>query len=147
PNVSAEYDGSNTLAASYVQGDMPFAQMEMTRGGQRYFYLVDGQGSTTALADASGNVVQRYAYDSYGNAATTGSVVNPFQFTGHLLDRSTGLYDTPLRQYDPTLGRWLSQDPLPAANRYPYVANDPVNLTDPSGGQEAEEEATLDAQA
>jgi RHS repeat-associated protein len=146
PDVGAEFDGGNALTASYVQGDVPFTQLEMTRGGQRYFNLVDGLGSTTALTDASGNVVQRYAYDSYGNVTGGGAVFDPFQFTGQLLDQSTGLYSTPLREYSPTLGRWLSQDPLPSADRYPYASNDPVNLTDPSGAQDTEEEATLDAQ-
>lgn len=41
------------------------------------------------------------------------------------------------RQYSPSIGRWLSKDPIGFGggdtNLYGYVANDPVNLTDPSG--------------
>lgn len=44
------------------------------------------------------------------------------------------------RYYDPKIGRFLSEDPIPLqkrsvreVNAYPYVANDPVNLTDPFG--------------
>lgn len=44
------------------------------------------------------------------------------------------------RYYDPELGRFLQADPLPISslstqriNRYAYVNNDPVNLTDPLG--------------
>lgn len=41
--------------------------------------------------------------------------------------------------YDPTVGRWLSEDPLslePDTNPYRYVHNSPTNLTDPSGLEE-----------
>lgn len=44
-----------------------------------------------------------------------------------------------LAGYDPTLGRWLSRDPLEnaevkeGANLYTYVANNPVNYVDPNG--------------
>jgi uncharacterized protein RhaS with RHS repeats len=41
--------------------------------------------------------------------------------------------------YDPTIGRWISQDPLGFeagdANLYRYVGNSPTNATDPSGLQ------------
>jgi RHS repeat-associated protein len=41
------------------------------------------------------------------------------------------------RDYDPGMGRWTNKDPIGFAggdtNVYPYVGNDPVNLTDPSG--------------
>jgi hypothetical protein len=44
--------------------------------------------------------------------------------------------------YDPTVGRWLSQDPIGFKagdpNLYRYVGNSPTNATDPSGLQEAE---------
>jgi hypothetical protein len=40
------------------------------------------------------------------------------------------------RWYDPTIGRWLSEDPdglTVDADPYRYCGNDPVNATDPSG--------------
>jgi uncharacterized protein RhaS with RHS repeats len=37
------------------------------------------------------------------------------------------------RYYSPSLGRFLSPDRLLSANRYAYVANNPVRLVDPLG--------------
>ena len=95
-----------------------------------------------ALTDVSGNVVQSYQYDPYGNVtSTTGSITaNPWQFAGGFYDNTTGLYKFGVRYYDPTLGRWTQQDPLGGSlfdpstgNRYIYANDDPTNLTDPTG--------------
>src|SRR6188768_4281171 len=41
------------------------------------------------------------------------------------------------RDYDPSVGRWVSKDPIRfdggQANLYVYVENDPVNASDPAG--------------
>lgn len=37
------------------------------------------------------------------------------------------------RYYDPAVGRFLSEDPLPTMQRYSYAGSNPVNLTDPAG--------------
>ncbi len=37
------------------------------------------------------------------------------------------------RWYDPTLGRFASEDPVDALNLYPYVGNQPMTYVDPTG--------------
>jgi RHS repeat-associated protein len=132
--IAAEYDKTNSLVSSFVHDPAsPTRTFEMNQAGQRYFYLSDAQGSTTALTTITGATANAYTYDAFGTSVQTGSVANPFTFTGQLFDRSAGLYLFPLRAYDPALGRFLSEDPDFAINPYPYVENDPVNLLDPTG--------------
>ena len=59
--------------------------------------------------------------------------------TGKELDMIHGwhTYNYGARTYDPTLGRWMSQDPMqdrfPWVSPYSYCINDPVNAIDPDG--------------
>jgi RHS repeat-associated protein len=145
-NIDAEYDAGNTLVATHLHAPAVDAILESARGGQRFYHHVDGLGSVTAITDQTGNVVSRYVYDAFGNQRITGSAVTPFSFTGREFDAATGLYYYRLRTYDPRIGRFLSEDPLPADNLYPYVSNNPVSLTDPSGAQEEIEEAGISEQ-
>jgi RHS repeat-associated protein len=51
------------------------------------------------------------------------------------LDEDIGWNDFALRNYDAQIGRWVQQDPYQEfATPYVYVGNDPINLTDPTGG-------------
>jgi RHS repeat-associated protein len=54
------------------------------------------------------------------------------------MDVTDGLYYDQARWYDPAAGRFVSEDPAPSApqdrsNLYRYVANDPLDQTDPTG--------------
>ena len=65
-----------------------------------------------------------------------------FSFTGQRQDNVAGLYDFPAREYS-SQGRCLSPDPAGRKavslsnpqiwNRYAYVTNQPLSLTDPTG--------------
>jgi len=63
-----------------------------------------------------------------------------YRFTGKPVSQTTGLYYEYARWYDPTIGRFISADPMPghrsdpqSLNRYVYVQNSPLNNIDPSG--------------
>jgi RHS repeat-associated protein len=67
----------------------------------------------------------------------TADYENRYKFTGHELDRETGLYYAGARYYDPKISIWLSVDPLlergPEYSPYCYTFNNPINLVDPDG--------------
>lgn len=69
--------------------------------------------------------------------STGASSTNSFQFTGREYD-GAGLSFYRARYYSPTVGRFISEDPLgfpgsPLADLYAYVGNNPVSLLDPLG--------------
>jgi RHS repeat-associated protein len=100
-----------------------------------FYYLHDGLGSTIALVDSSGNVVQSYEYDAFGAVRSqSGNQPTEYQFAGQDTDPS-GLQYLRARYYDPATGRFLSRDPKGGLNGYAYAGNDPVDNADPSGTQ------------
>ena len=60
-----------------------------------------------------------------------------FKYTGREWDGEIGLQYNRARYYDPSTGRWISQDPIGFAggdaNLYRYVGNSPTNATDRCG--------------
>ena len=67
--------------------------------------------------------------------ASAGTLTNPLQYTGREFDQETGLNYYRARYYDPSAGRFLSEDPIGfngGIDFYAYVANNPVIFTDPS---------------
>lgn len=106
------------------------------QGGRTYF-LTDALGSTRALTNAAGNVVNRYDYTPYGQTTQTASGFgNPYQYTGRERDQS-GMYYYRARYYSAGMGRFVSEDPIGLAagdlNIYAYVFGNPTNFTDPTG--------------
>ncbi len=75
-------------------------------------------------------------YDAFGNL-TSGTNPLLFAYTGKAFDTSTALQNNINRWYDPTTGRWLSQDPIgfngSDTNLYRYVKNNLLNQLDFNG--------------
>jgi RHS repeat-associated protein len=137
PNVLEEVDNNGNEQARYTQGlgiDQPLAQL---RSATTSYYEQDGLGSISSLSSTSSMLVNTYTYDSFGKLTTsTGSVVNPFQYTSRESDSESGLYYYRSRYQDSTSGRFLSEDPLEfvtGSNFYRYVGNSPTNLVDRFG--------------
>jgi RHS repeat-associated protein len=105
--------------------------------GTPYWYTRDHLGSIRELVDATGQVRARFDYDVYGQRTqVAGDLTTLRGFTGHWHHQQTGLVLTLFRAYDPSIGRWLSRDPIGergGLNLYGYVGNRPTMAVDPLG--------------
>ncbi|MEW6183310.1 MAG: RHS repeat-associated core domain-containing protein [Bacillota bacterium] len=139
--VVAESDGSGNITAYYIWGPDRVLAKKDANTGQYYYYICNGHGDIVQLVDQSGNVVNSYEYDEWGNITSrTEGISNPFKYAGEIYDQETGLYYLRARYYDPVTGRFISEDSLEgqvnnplSLNLYTYCENDPVDNVDPSG--------------
>jgi len=102
-----------------------------------FFYHQDHLGSTSVMTDSEGELVEKTQYAPFGAVLSGGS--ERYGYTGQESD-ATGLMYYNARYYDPVLQRFMEADTLlpnlydpQQLNRYSYVRNNPIMLTDPSG--------------
>ena len=100
-----------------------------------YYYLYNGHGDVVQIVNTSGNIVNSYDYDIWGNfLEKTETTDNPFTYFGQTYDETTGLYYLRARYYDPATGRFTQQDPAEDGyNWYVYGGNNPVAYVDTTG--------------
>lgn len=85
----------------------------MTKGGNTYYYHLNGHDDVVALTNDSGAVVAQYTYDAWGNILSKSGTMkdeNPYLYAGYRYDKETGLYYMMARYYDASVGRFLSRD-------------------------------------
>ena len=100
------------------------------------YYVTDMRGSVVAIVDDNNNITHKYQYDDFGNVLQSQEEdYNPFQYIGKygVMTLNDHLYYMRARHYDPTIGRFLSEDPIWSTNLYPYTENNPIMGIDPEG--------------
>jgi RHS repeat-associated protein len=104
-----------------------------------HYPCYDGNGNVMALVQTDGTASAHYEYGPFGEPIkVTGPAagLNPFRWSTKFADDESGLVYYGYRYYSPTLGRWISGDPIHedgGINLYAFAANSPKNLFDPSG--------------
>lgn len=141
-SIVGEYDGNGALVAKYAQGVSIDEPLAMWRQGSIAYYHADALGSVTSLTDGNGANLATYTYDTFGNVAdSTGTILNPFRYTGREWDQETVLYYYRARYYDGANGRFLGEDAAryrgASLNFYSYAINSPAVLKDPDGNNPA----------
>ncbi len=100
-------------------------------GDNVYFPTVDLTKNVCELVDFYGNVAATYDYAPFGNvsaASPAGTTVpaNPLQWSSEIYDSELDLVYYNYRHYSPSLGRFLSRDPIEeqgGVNLYAFVEN------------------------
>jgi RHS repeat-associated protein len=144
--------GSNTVTRNvwspvYVDG-LVLRDRDTDANGtldERLYALQDANWNTTALVNAGGTVQERYTYTPFGqvtfrngSGSTLSASAKDWVFLHQGGERiAAGDYEFRNRVYSPSLGRWLSNDPLGFdardQNWYRAIGNNPGNGNDPSG--------------
>jgi RHS repeat-associated protein len=130
---------TTNLSKVYIYGLALISQRDTA--GNTYYFGTDGQGSTRFLANISGNIVNKFTYDSYGNLiAADHTSETAFLYTGQQWDGDLGMYYLRARYYKTETGRFwtmdsyegASSDPL-SLHKYLYCHANPITLYDPNG--------------
>jgi RHS repeat-associated protein len=168
-DIILELDAQNSILAPYIHGPGIDEPIRMERNGEVYCYIPDALGNIRALVDTKGFIRQMYDYDSFGGIrvldeegrpiSIKDAIQNPYTFTGREYDPESGLYYYRTRHYDPSLGRFLQEDPILSLHLsknlhilsfstfkipsliqkpedlhpYVYAQNNPINYVDPTG--------------
>ncbi len=139
-DIIAILDNDNNVIATITHDESIDTPLSITNANGTFYYHRDHQGSIIALTDENGQVVESFTYDNhYGaiiNHTETVETNNPYAYTGREAD-APDLYYYRARYYDPTLERFISEDPIGFAsgdfNWYRYVGNSPITYIDPYG--------------
>ncbi|SFF46779.1 RHS repeat-associated core domain-containing protein [Paenibacillus algorifonticola] len=139
-HIIEEIDDKGNVEARNIWGSKLIFRQDYVANKKGY-YSYNGHGDVVKITDGSGQTINTYDYDIWGNLLSkTENMTNPFKYSGEYYDDESSLYYLRARYYDPSIGRFISKDsyegdiknPL-SLNRYSYVENNPLIYTDSSG--------------
>ena len=148
-SVLDETDPSGSMTNTSFNEYIYFGGKRIARrdsAGNVLYYLADQLGTARSIAQVlAGQNTATLCYDAdfypYGGERTVVNICGQnYKFTGKERDLESGLDNFEARYDTSSLGRFMSPDPMggqqddpQSLNRYAYVRNNPLNLTDPTG--------------
>ncbi len=142
---STDYIGDfiyhNNKFSKYNWGNGYIVPAGSSSGYAYRFYFKDHQGNNRLVTTSTGTVKQTTHYypDGVTHDKSTGQGEQVYKYNGKELDRMHGLdwYDYGAREYDPTIGQFISMDPhcekYYNVSPYVYCHSNPVMRIDPDG--------------
>ncbi|WP_177176971.1 RHS repeat-associated core domain-containing protein [Faunimonas pinastri] len=134
-----EADASGKAIKEYVWlADLLVAMVDYNGSGPvLYAVHTDQIGRPQKLTDSAGAIAWDGVFDPFGNPTSiTGPANTSLRFPGQFFDSETQLSQNWMRDYDPTIGRYIQSDPLGVAagiDTYGYANGNPVSFTDQDG--------------
>ena len=153
--VSSEEGNTTNLIGAGIEARLSVTGSSITSS---YFLQKNAHGDVTAAISGTERAAT-YDYDAFGNTLIEeGEINNPIRYSGEYLDEETGLIYLRARYYDPSVGRFISEDThwnpinmiygdnsdkdnsvpnisaiMQSSNLYVYCTNNPIMLVDPTG--------------
>lgn len=128
-------DGQNKYLWSPDGALLAQAPLDSTRGSETQQVVTDTMGSVYAVLDTDLAVLGEYSYTTFGERMlTAGADVSSMGFTSEQHDDS-GLIYLRYRYMDPTVGQFISVDPMLSStlDAYGYASGNPLQMVDPLG--------------
>ncbi|WP_457757745.1 RHS repeat-associated core domain-containing protein [Streptomyces mirabilis] len=114
-----------------------------TSTGSLQWQVTDAHDTAETAVDATAQTAVRRRLDPFGNTRdaqpASGTWLGDKGFVNGIQDTTTGLTHLGAREYDATIGRFVSADPLleltdaQQIDGYTYAADNPVTGSDPTG--------------
>lgn len=136
---------TDDVTTSYLYGNNIDEALQMKRGDDEYYYHTNHLGSTMALTNGEGCIIETISYDVYGhpifidaqgNLLQKSVVDNTILYTAREYDYDSQTYFFRARTFNMFVGRFMQKDPLlyvDGMNDFLYTQNMPVLFVDPSG--------------
>ena len=110
--------------------------LPLAQDASLYCYGMVFNKNVTEVFDGDGRIAAAYDYSPYGQAASTGDLVQPVQWSGEMHDDDLALVYYNYRYYNPKDGRWINRDPIAEQggwNLYAFLGNSTQNQVDRLG--------------
>ncbi|MFI6581258.1 RHS repeat-associated core domain-containing protein [Embleya sp. NPDC050493] len=145
--LATKTDGSGPVVGTRYYPTPGGATVVRSGNGTLTYMAADSHGTATSTLDAGTLTATRRQSKPFGEprgsqpTQANGQWPDDKGFLGKSMD-TTGLTHVGAREYDPTLGRFISVDPLmdltdiQQIHGYTYASNSPLTYDDPSGAGE-----------
>ncbi|MEU3512223.1 polymorphic toxin-type HINT domain-containing protein [Streptomyces longwoodensis] len=140
PGEQLTLTGATTTGVRYLPLPGGGTLVRTGTGTNYTFEVSDPHGTSSLYLDSTAQIPTWRQFTPYGDTrGTTTSWVDNRGFLNAPNNTNTGLTQLGARQYDPTLGRFASLDPIFQATDdqqlagYAYASNNPNTYADPSG--------------
>jgi RHS repeat-associated protein len=123
----------------YFAGNLLLAKKDASG---KTWYHSDEIGSVRATTGTAGALAARFDYTPFGRVlgSTNAASARDRRYAGHRIDPDNDLIYMGARYYAPSIGKFISPDPVipttfmpMAMNRYAYAYNNPLSYVDPLG--------------